>query len=420
MDTDLDGQTCETQGFDTGTLACESTCDFDTTGCDYVCGNNSIGNTEVCDGTDLGGASCLSQGYSNAAGAVCAGDCGSVDYTGCAPTCGDGSQEPGEDCDTGGASATCDSDCTAVVCGDGICNAAANENDVTCDVDCDPICGNGVIEGNEGCDGSDFGSETCETQNFDSGVLGCTAFCVINTSACEYDCGNNSANGTEVCDGTDLVGADCTDEDYSNAAGAVCAADCASVDYSGCAAACGDGFVEPGEECDGNGLGVGGENALCDADCTAVGCGDGVCNISALENGANCPQDCNPVCGNDVIEGGEACDNLLLGANTCETEGFDSGALACAGDCSFDTSGCSYICGNNSAGGTEVCDLNDLRNANCTIRATPIRPGRRATLPAMRSTTTDATQAVVTERSSRARNAMTVAKALPATSTAPR
>jgi cysteine-rich repeat protein len=43
------------------------------------------------------------------------------------PTCGDGVVDPGETCDTGGASATCDSDCTAPACPDGITNVAAGE-----------------------------------------------------------------------------------------------------------------------------------------------------------------------------------------------------------------------------------------------------------------------------------------------------
>ena len=49
------------------------------------------------------------------------------------------------------------------------------------------------------------------------------------------------------------------------------------------------------------------------------------------------------VCGNGVIEGTEACDGLDLGGQTCLTLGFDGGSLVCAGDCNFDTSGCSGI-----------------------------------------------------------------------------
>ncbi len=42
-------------------------------------------------------------------------------------TCGDGAVDPGEECDTGGESTTCDRDCTNVVCGDAWTNTAAGE-----------------------------------------------------------------------------------------------------------------------------------------------------------------------------------------------------------------------------------------------------------------------------------------------------
>jgi cysteine-rich repeat protein len=49
-----------------------------------------------------------------------------------APLCGDGNLDPDEQCDTGGESPACDSDCTLAECGDGTVNAAAGEE---CDDD---------------------------------------------------------------------------------------------------------------------------------------------------------------------------------------------------------------------------------------------------------------------------------------------
>lgn len=43
------------------------------------------------------------------------------------PQCGDSVVQAGETCDQGGATATCDQDCSPVVCGDGVVNAAAGE-----------------------------------------------------------------------------------------------------------------------------------------------------------------------------------------------------------------------------------------------------------------------------------------------------
>jgi hypothetical protein len=43
------------------------------------------------------------------------------------PNCGNGVVDPGEACDDGKATSTCDADCSPVVCGDGVVNAAAGE-----------------------------------------------------------------------------------------------------------------------------------------------------------------------------------------------------------------------------------------------------------------------------------------------------
>lgn len=49
----------------------------------------------------------------------------------------------------------------------------------------------------------------------------------------------------------------------------------------------------------------------------------------------------DPVCGNNLLETGEVCDTLQLAGETCQTQGFDGGTLACATDCqSYDTSAC--------------------------------------------------------------------------------
>lgn len=68
------------------------------------------------------------------------------------PRCGDGVVDDGEACDDGGESATCNADCTAAMCGDGIVNASAGEacddgNDIAgdgCDT-CSIACSNGAV-----------------------------------------------------------------------------------------------------------------------------------------------------------------------------------------------------------------------------------------------------------------------------------
>ena len=55
------------------------------------------------------------------------------------------------------------------------------------------VCGNGVREGGEQCDGADLGGQTCQSQGFSGGTLSCTGSCTFNTSACTAACG---ARGT--------------------------------------------------------------------------------------------------------------------------------------------------------------------------------------------------------------------------------
>ncbi len=66
-------------------------------------------------------------------------------------------------------------------------------------------CGNGIKDGDEECDGQDFGSEFCETRGYIGGWLACNPDCTIDESACEPAvCGDNIANGGEECDGYDM------------------------------------------------------------------------------------------------------------------------------------------------------------------------------------------------------------------------
>ena len=72
-------------------------------------------------------------------------------------------------------------------------------------------------------------------------------------------------------------------------------------------------------------------------------------------------------CGDGVIDPGEACDGADLGGSDCLEQGFAGGELACAGDCTLDTSGCvDQLCGNGAIEGDEACDGAELGGATCT------------------------------------------------------
>lgn len=81
---------------------------------------------------------------------------------------------------------------------------------------------------------------------------------------------------------------------------------------------CGNAVIEPGEACDdGNRI----NDPTCSADCQRY-CGDG-----------NLDEDL-----------GEACDGADFGSETCETMGYGPGAISCQA-CAIDTSACSGVCG---------------------------------------------------------------------------
>jgi cysteine-rich repeat protein len=102
--------------------------------------------------------------------------------------CGDGIQQPGEECDTGGDSPGCDGDCTIAFCGDDYINPTRGEqcddgnldNGDGCDAMCrlEPgpgpggnpaVCGDGILQSPEQCDdgntvGGDGCSATCKVE----------------------------------------------------------------------------------------------------------------------------------------------------------------------------------------------------------------------------------------------------------------
>jgi hypothetical protein len=216
----------------------------------------------------------------------------------------------------------------------------------------DAICDNGLF-----CDGS----ETCDVVNdCQDGSPQCTEPLL----ACDEDldeCVPTLCNKNGVCEGGEdcnncaedcisgtTPGADCGNgicEASNGENGVTCPADCASKlngkpqDRFSCGF--GDGYAPEG--CGGD------SRCVTDGfDCTEVPvepgaycCGDAICE--GAEDGFTCEVDCGlaPFCGDGSINlPGEQCDGADLGGQTCFSQGFDSGTLACTGTCQFDTTGC--------------------------------------------------------------------------------
>ncbi|HKE15281.1 MAG TPA: Ig-like domain-containing protein, partial [Kofleriaceae bacterium] len=91
------------------------------------------------------------------------------------------------------------------------------------------------MNGDEECDGTALGDGDCTSAgDFTGGELACAEDCTFDTSACiaADDCGNGVIDANEDCDGTELGGMTCSDVDSGGGALA-CADDC-TFDTSGC------------------------------------------------------------------------------------------------------------------------------------------------------------------------------------------
>jgi hypothetical protein len=123
------------------------------------CGDGVAEDPEVCDGDDLSGVTCENLGLGGGT-LVCASDCASFE--------------------TGG------------------CDEVA-------------VCGDGVAQGNETCDGDDLRDATClGLPEFADGDLACDGACELDASACEpcrstgQTCGSDDACCSESCGALNL------------------------------------------------------------------------------------------------------------------------------------------------------------------------------------------------------------------------
>src|SRR5687768_3988636 len=120
--------------------------------------------------------------------------------------CGDGTLCPaGATCDvanqrclSGGQVAACDGLAEGAPCtfagAPGKCHVGA----------CEPFaCGDGEKTGTEACDGDDLGGESCASLGFDAETTGlaCKETCLFDTSGCTSICGDGVADLDEQCDG---------------------------------------------------------------------------------------------------------------------------------------------------------------------------------------------------------------------------
>ena len=333
------------------------------------CGDAIVNNDYKPDGVH--GEQCDLGSGNNADNANCTANCQ-------INVCGDGKQNATEDCDAGSANGsssvagTCDAQCHLVACGNGIVDPGeqcdpqttftdpANPIDtIACDSDCTAVfCGDNHQNGSAGevCDQGSANGTPCAYAGSASNVtcVRCSLDCKTNNLAqpAPYCGDGNTDAGHEVCDQGSANGTPCPYATSCQRCNATCSAMSTVAGPD-----CGDGSIElaDNEQCDGSDLGS--------ASCVSLGFGSGT-----LACGSGCQFDlsgCVPDCGNGVVEMGEECDGSNVGSASCETLGYGSGSLACNADCTFQISGCTSKCGNGIAETGEQCDGSDTNNVTC-------------------------------------------------------
>ena len=272
-----------------------------------------------------GGSTCSDTSPCGPSDGCCPAGCFATDDADCSLFCGNDQIDAGETCDGNcptdcddrqactrdrlvGSAAACSAACsyepiTACVDGDGCCPGGC---DAESDDDCSASCGNGSIEAGETCDPP--GSCPQSDADCDDGDA-CTADALLGAAAsCSASCSHQAITLCAAGDGC-------------------CPAGCDGATDPDCAPVCGNGVLEADETCDppgscpqsdadcddGDACTTGrlaGSPADCSAHCVqqpldACLDGDGCCGLgcNALNDG-----DCEPVCGNAVVEPGETCD----------------------------------------------------------------------------------------------------------------
>ncbi len=158
---------------------------------------------------------------------------------------------------------------------------------------------------------------------------------------------------------------------------------------SGPGPACGDGAVDPGEDCDAGPDNA--DDAACTAACKLAACGDGLvqtgvegCDDGNLDPGDGCGADCIPEsCGDAQVQGMEECDDANADDSdaclaTCKNAVCGDGATwmgmeECDDANADDTDACLATCKNAVCGdgailmGMEECDDGNMSDADaCT------------------------------------------------------
>ncbi len=173
-----DGESCSGESDCSGQTGDQADCSTNYF-CDYgvctslvVCGNNIIEGSEICDGTSLNSQTCITQGFDSGT-LTCAASCAGFTTTGCQ--------------------------------NDVIINEIVEEDNSTDVTEEVSNCGNGRIDNDEECDGSNLGGWSCIELGLysNSNSLECGNDCLLDLSSCVDEHEENIVNNvtSNTCGG---------------------------------------------------------------------------------------------------------------------------------------------------------------------------------------------------------------------------
>jgi cysteine-rich repeat protein len=361
-----DGEICTDDFCNEGVDVCVNIFDGDNDPDCGTCGNGEIDAGEDCDDGNLVDGDCCSAGcLFEAAGSSCDDGLFCTSESACddAGTC------------LGTAFDTCDDgdECTVDQCND---FSDTCQNIPFCE------CGNGVVDPDEACDDGNFLDGDCCSSTCTLEPQGASCddgqFCTVD-NVCD-DSGICLAGTARDCDDADV----CTDDVCSEGADA-CINTFDSTNAPECAI-CGNGILDPGEDCDDTNVEDGDCcSSLCAFEPPGSICDDGdFCSIDdACDGTGGCAaagsRDCDDgdVCTDDSCnEIDDVCENVLDGSNAPECAGTTC-VNPPAGDADCDgipdaTDPCPDETLNRCAGPLAICGDDPLGDPNCTSNE-PIR-----------------------------------------------
>ena len=378
-----------------------------------VCGDNFVQTgIELCDDGNQNNNDSCPDDVANG------GDCQNF-------TCGDGFVNPGEQCDDNNNidDDGCSNVCQLPTCGDGIvqageeCDDNNNDNTDAC-VNIGGLCKNAtcgdnlVQQGVEACDdGNQDNNDAClsDTANggtctiaacgdgvTQTGVEACDDGTQDNSDGCLDDTANGGACTLAVCgDGVVEVGVeDCDDSGESTDCNIDCSTstcgdgitntssgeecdDANQDDNDACKnnclePVCGNGIIEPGEQCDDGGFNSNVVPDACRLNCDLPSCGDGIVDPSVNEdcddqntvNNDACSNACTAsACGDGIIQDNEDCDDGVNNSDTTPDACRSTCVLPTCGDGVVDVS-LSEFCDDGNDEDDDAC-LSDCTEPRC-------------------------------------------------------